>query len=152
MVAVMAPSSIHGLICVCKDRHVERLPTIPDVPCTWGSTAVASAVLARYVVVDRTTVVSARLYAPAAAAGKVPVVVYFHGDSFCVGSAAWSCYHEFLAQLPVWAGCAVMSVDYRLAPDNLLRAAFDDGLAAVRWLRQQAVYGRNSSTSGEVAW
>jgi acetyl esterase/lipase len=144
---------IHGLIRAYKDGHVERLPAIPDVPCTWGSTAAGSGVIARDVVVDRATGVWARLYAPAAAAGKVPVVVYFHGGGFSVGSAAWSCYHEFLAQLPAKAGCAVMSVDYRLAPENRLPAAFDDGLAAVRWLRQQAGYGRTSSSaSDEVAW
>ncbi|KAM0899775.1 hypothetical protein ACQ4PT_021065 [Festuca glaucescens] len=140
---------IHGLIRVYKDGHVERLPAIPDVPCTWGSTAAGSGVLARDVVVDRATGVWARLYAPANAAGKVPVVVYFHGGGFSVGSAAWKCYHEFLAQLPAKAGCAVMSVDYRLAPENRLPAAFDDGLAAVRWLRQQAEHG---SASDEVAW
>jgi acetyl esterase/lipase len=54
----------------------------------------------RDVVVDRATGVWARLYAPAAAAGKVPVVVYFHGDGFCVGSAAWSFYHEFRPSFP----------------------------------------------------
>ncbi|XP_047086101.1 probable carboxylesterase 17 [Lolium rigidum] len=144
---------IHGLIRVHKDGHVERLPAIPDVPCTWGSTAAGSGVLARDVVVDRATGVWARLYAPANAPSKVPVVVYFHGGGFCVGSAAWSCYHEFLAQLPAKAGCAVMSVDYRLAPEHRLPAAFDDGMAAVRWLRQQAGHGHGrSSASDEVAW
>ncbi|KAL6907564.1 hypothetical protein ACP4OV_002603 [Aristida adscensionis] len=132
---------IHGLIRVYKDGHVERLPAIPDVPCTWGGTAPGApgGVAARDVAVDRATGVWARLYAPtAAASGSLPVVVYFHGGGFCVGSAAWSCYHEFLAQLAARAGCAVMSVDYRLAPEHRLPAAFDDGLAAVRWLRHQA--------------
>jgi acetyl esterase/lipase len=54
----------------------------------------------RDVVVDRATGVWARLYAPAAAAGKVPVVVYFHGDGFCVGSTAWSFYHKFRPSFP----------------------------------------------------
>jgi acetyl esterase/lipase len=139
---------IHGLIRVYKDGHVERLPAIPTVPCTWGSTApdAPGGVVARDVVVDPATGVWARLYAPmtatATSAGgggsRPPVVVYFHGGGFCVGSAAWSCYHEFLAQLASRAGCAVMSVDYRLAPEHPLPAAFDDGLAAVRWLRHQA--------------
>jgi acetyl esterase/lipase len=79
-------------------------------------------------------------------------VVYFHGGGFCVGSAAWSCYHEFLAQLPARAGCAVMSVDYRLAPENRLPAAFDDGVAAVRWLRQQASCRSAAATSDELSW
>lgn len=138
---------IHGLIRVYRDGYVARLPGIPDVPCTWGTTAVPG-VVARDVVVDRATGVWARLYAPAAVGGRAPVLVYFHGGGFCVGSAAWSCYHEFLAQLAARAGCAVMSVDYRLAPENRLPVAFDDGLAAVRWLRQQA----SCTTSDELSW
>lgn len=143
---------IHGLIKVYRDGFVERIPAIPDVPCTWGTTAsVPGVVIARDAVVDRATGVWARLYAPAAAAaaGRVPVVVYFHGGGFCVGSAAWSCYHEFLAKLAARAGCAVMSVDYRLAPENRLPAAFDDGVTAVRWLRQQAAI---SSAADELSW
>lgn len=149
---------IHGLIRVYKDGHVERLPAIPAVPCTWGGTApdAPGGVVARDVVVDPATGVWARLYAPmttAAAGGgssRPPVVVYFHGGGFCVGSAAWSCYHEFLAQLAARAGCAVMSVDYRLAPEHRLPAAFDDGLAAVRWLRHQAQLA--SRAADDLSW
>ncbi|TKV96992.1 hypothetical protein SEVIR_9G466600v4 [Setaria viridis] len=149
---------IHGLIRVYKDGHVERLPAIPDVPCTWGATAPGApgGVVARDAVVDRATGVWARLYAPMAAAttgARLPVVVYFHGGGFCVGSAAWSCYHEFLAQLAARAGCAVMSVDYRLAPEHRLPAAFDDGLAAVRWLRHQAaVAATRAAAPDELSW
>ncbi|CAN6307226.1 unnamed protein product [Urochloa humidicola] len=146
---------IHGLIRVYKDGHVERLPAIPDVPCTWGATAPGApgGVAARDVVVDRSTGVWARLYAPvtAAGSGRLPVVVYFHGGGFCVGSAAWSCYHEFLAQLAARACCAVMSVDYRLAPEHRLPAAFDDGLSAVRWLRHQAA-AMSAAAHDEVSW
>ncbi|KAJ1297881.1 hypothetical protein BS78_01G411900 [Paspalum vaginatum] len=148
---------IHGLIRVYKDGRVERLPAIPVVPCTWGGTApdAPGGVVARDVVVDRATGVWARLYAPTSAGGggRLPVVVYFHGGGFCVGSAAWSCYHEFLAQLSARAGCAVMSVDYRLAPEHRLPAAFDDGVAAVRWLRQQAnAAGSRGAAPDEVSW
>ncbi|XP_062210647.1 probable carboxylesterase 17 [Phragmites australis] len=147
---------IHGLIRVYKDGHVERLPAIPDVPCTWGGTAPGAqgGVVARDVVINRATGVWARLYAPTTASvgagGRLPVVVYFHGGGFCVCSAAWSCYHEFLAQLAARAGCAVMSVDYRLAPEHRLPAAFDDGLAAVRWLRHQAAASR--AASDDLSW
>jgi acetyl esterase/lipase len=149
---------IHGLIRVYKDGHVERLPAIPAVPCTWGGTApdAPGGVVARDVVVDPATGVWARLYAPTSAGdgARRPVVVYFHGGGFCVGSAAWSCYHEFLAQLAARAGCAVMSVDYRLAPEHRLPAAFDDGLAAVRWLRHQAAASASASAccNDDLSW
>ncbi|KAK1608199.1 hypothetical protein QYE76_031872 [Lolium multiflorum] len=80
-----------------------RLPCDPLHCCTWILTAVMSAVLARDVVVARTTGVWERLYAPVAAAWKVLVVVYCHGGGFCVGSAR--------------TACVVMSVDYRLEPE-----------------------------------
>jgi acetyl esterase/lipase len=35
---------------------------------------------------------------------------------------------------------------------NRALVAFDDRIAVVRRLRQQVAYGRNSSTSGTVAW
>jgi acetyl esterase/lipase len=87
---------IHGLIRVYKDGHVERLPAIPVVPCTWAGTApdASGGVVARGVVVDPATGVWARLYAPTATSAgdgaRRPVVVYFHGGGFCVGSTAWT--------------------------------------------------------------
>ncbi|KAI3796180.1 hypothetical protein L1987_38845 [Smallanthus sonchifolius] len=53
--------------------------------------------------------------------------------------SAWSCYHEFLALLASKAGCVIMSLDYRLAPENPLPAAYEDGEKALMWLKQQAV-------------
>jgi acetyl esterase/lipase len=112
----------------------------------WSLMAVASI----DIVVARAMGVWARLYAPAAAAGnKVPVVVYFHGGGFGGGSATWSCYHEFLAQLPARTTCVVMTVDYRLEPENRTPAAFDDGLAAVR---QQAGYLMGDSTGVTIVF
>lgn len=55
---------IHGLIKVYRDGFVERIPAIPDVPCTWGTTAsVPGVVIARDAVVDRATGVGAAVRA-----------------------------------------------------------------------------------------
>ncbi|OAY71363.1 putative carboxylesterase 17 [Ananas comosus] len=89
---------------------------------------------------NSTTGVWARIYAPKLP-GKLPLLVYFHGGGFCVGSAAWSCYHEFLVQLATTAGCVIVSVNYRLAPEHRLPAAYQDGIAAMTWVRQQASGG-----------
>ncbi|KAJ6796978.1 Uncharacterized protein M6B38_221215 [Iris pallida] len=133
---------IRGLIRLHKDGHVERPPAVPQVPCTWSP---VPDVRSGDVVIDSSTGTWARFYVPTChQQGQqqlLPLLVYFHGGGFCVGSAAWSCYHEFLARLASHAGCVVMSVNYRLAPEHRLPACYEDGLAAVKWARRQQQAG-----------
>ena len=129
---------IEGLIKVYNDGRVERPATVPNVPCTVASEL---DVTAKDVVLDKFSNLWARLYAPSCPAGKLPLIIYFHGGGFCVGSAAWSCYHGFLAELASKSGCLIMSVNYRLAPENRLPAAYDDGFNAVMWVKTQAMSG-----------
>ncbi|KAL3654386.1 hypothetical protein CASFOL_004067 [Castilleja foliolosa] len=132
---VDAAEEIDGLIRVYKDGHVERPQIVPCVP---PSLAPDLGVTCRDTVIDSYTNVWARVYCPdPARESQLPVLVYFHGGGFCVGSACWRCYHEFLAKLAAKANCAVVSVNYRLAPENPLPAAYDDGVKAVVWVRQQ---------------
>ncbi|CAH8358854.1 unnamed protein product [Eruca vesicaria subsp. sativa] len=67
---------------------------------------------------------------------KLPLIVYFHGGGFCAGSASWSCYHQFMARLSAKSRCLVMHVNYRLAPENPLPAAYEDGVNAILWLKK----------------
>ena len=65
-----------------------------------------------------------------------PVLLYLHGGGFVVGSVrthAALCRH--LAHL---SGVAVLSVDYRLAPEHRFPTAVHDALDALAWLRGQA--------------
>jgi acetyl esterase len=76
----------------------------------------------------------ARLYRPRAAAGGL--LVFFHGGGFVVGDLDT---HDvpcrFLAER---SGAAVLSVEYRLAPEHRFPAAVDDALAAFNWARDHA--------------
>jgi len=79
-----------------------------------------------------------RLYRPLAsnAATPLPVLVYFHGGGWVIGDLDT---HDSLCRaLCNESGCAVVSVDYRLAPEHRFPAAVDDALAATRWVRRQA--------------
>ena len=74
--------------------------------------------------------VPARLYAPSAE--KLPVLLYFHGGGFTIGSIAT---HDVLCrQLSHLAGCAVVSIDYRLAPEHKFPVAAHDAWDALQWL------------------
>lgn len=80
---------------------------------------------------------SARLYAPQAqSAGILPVLLYYHGGGFVVGSV--DTHDTTCRALSQQSGCAVISVDYRLAPEHPFPAAFNDAWDAVSWLWQQA--------------
>jgi acetyl esterase len=82
--------------------------------------------------------VPARLYRPVARR-ELPALVYFHGGGFVTGSVES---HDSLCRtLANASGAAVLSVDYRLAPENPFPAATDDCLAAVRAAAGGAVPG-----------
>lgn len=138
---------IEGLIRVHRDGRVERPPLVPHVSST---VAPERGVTARDVVINsrdgpRDANLWARVYLPLSCGHHgnkiLPLLVYFHGGGFCVGSAAWSCYHEFLTSLAAKANCVVVSVDYRLAPENRLPAAYDDGFNALMWVKREALNG-----------
>ncbi|CAL5325993.1 hypothetical protein CsSME_00005363 [Camellia sinensis var. sinensis] len=126
---------IEGIIGVYKNGYVERPPIIPDVPCEAVNPELN--VRIKDVVIDKHTNLWARLYIPSQNGNSLPLLIYFHGGGFCVGSASWSCYHDFLANLASKASCVIMSVNYRLAPENRLPAAYEDGFKAVMWMNQQ---------------
>jgi len=76
-----------------------------------------------------------RLYRPHGG-GPHPIVVYFHGGGWVLGS------HDsddpFCRDLCVRSSAIVISVDYRHAPEARFPAAVDDAWAAVRWIAANA--------------
>jgi len=78
-----------------------------------------------------------RLYRPAgAAAGALPVLVYYHGGGWVIGDLDS---HDVLCrQLANGSGCVVVSVDYRMGPEHRFPAAVDDCIAATRWVNRNA--------------
>jgi cation diffusion facilitator CzcD-associated flavoprotein CzcO/acetyl esterase/lipase len=72
-----------------------------------------------------------RLYRPASP-GPHPVVVYYHGGGWVLGS------HEtddpFSRDLCVRSDMVIVSVDYRHAPEARFPAAADDAFAALQWV------------------
>ncbi len=77
----------------------------------------------------------ARLYAPSLAAG-LPVLLYLHGGGFTIGSIAT---HDVLCrELARRAGCMLVSLDYRLAPEHKFPTACHDAWDALAWLAAHA--------------
>lgn len=76
-----------------------------------------------------------RIYRPDPEPGH-RVIVFFHGSGFVICSIDT---HDGLCrQLCLRAKAVVVSVDYRLAPENRFPAGPDDALAATRWVHAHA--------------
>ena len=76
--------------------------------------------------------VPARLYRPAA--GALPLVVYLHGGGWSIGDLA--SFDRLSRRLASTAVAAVLTLDYRLAPEHPWPASVDDTVAALRWVRK----------------
>lgn len=67
---------------------------------------------------------------------NLPILVFFHGSGFVLCSLNT---HNGIAQnLCAGAGCTVVSVDYRLAPEHKYPAGLDDCVWATRWAIEHA--------------
>ncbi|MET1114670.1 MAG: alpha/beta hydrolase [Comamonas sp.] len=79
----------------------------------------------------------ARLYAPAPASeGALPALLYLHGGGFTIGSIET---HDVLCrELARLAGCMVVSLDYRLAPEHRFPTASNDAWDGLQWLAANA--------------
>lgn len=80
--------------------------------------------------------VAIRIYTPMGAVSPAPVLVWFHGGGWTIGSLQTS--DAQCRQLADRSNVIVVSVDYRLAPEHVFPAAFDDAVAAVAWVAGHA--------------
>jgi acetyl esterase len=78
--------------------------------------------------------IPARLYRPAV--GRLPVVVYFHGGGWLLGSI--ESHDAACRALANASGAAVLSVGYRRGPEHRFPTAVEDGYAATLWIRALA--------------
>ena len=79
--------------------------------------------------------IPARMYDPAPTSSSPrPILAYFHGGGWVQGDL--ETHHGLCARLAERSGAMVVSVDYRLAPENKFPSAVEDCLAAYVWLRR----------------
>lgn len=76
-----------------------------------------------------------RLYVPHEGSG-LPILVFFHGGGFVAGSL--DTHDTPLRAVANRCGCIVVSVAYRLAPENPYPAAPEDAYAATKWVSEHA--------------
>lgn len=101
----------------------ERIKLQPPRPDVWSVRKIAIA--------GRDGPIAARVYTPSSTPGPRPLLLYFHGGGWVVGSLEG--YDTSCRRLALAADSVVVSVDYRLAPENPFPAAVHDAWDATTW-------------------
>nr|WRU92888.1 HID5 [Melodinus tenuicaudatus] len=138
-------TDLSPMLKVYNDGTVERLfgsifvPPSPEDPITGVSSKD----------ITISSHISARLYLPNITdpCQKLPILVYFHGGGFCGESAFSSLIHSYMNILVSEAKALAVSVEYRLAPEHSLPAAYEDSWAALQWIASHHI--ENSSADKE---
>lgn len=120
---------------IYADGRVERFPESDSVP---AGPNPSTRTTSKDVLIDPDAPIRARIYLPEPVpAGpntkRFPIVVYYHGGGFISGTISEKPTHEFLNQLAARARVLIVSVGYRLAPENPLPVAYEDSWAAFQW-------------------
>jgi acetyl esterase/lipase len=110
MIAAFSPPDPPDLGVRCEDRTLPGPPGAPDV--------------------------GVRIYRPEGSDGPRPGVLYIHGGGFIVGSIETE--HAGATAAAAGAEAVIVSVEYRLAPEDPFPAGLEDCYAALLWLASQA--------------
>lgn len=86
--------------------------------------------------------------APGVAEGS-RAILYAHGGGFVLGSSR--IWRSHLARLSEFTGFPVLSVDYRMVPDNDVADSVEDCVAGYRWLLGRGYEGRDIVFAGDSA-
>ena len=130
----------------------EALRALNDNPMQMGPPpAVASVRDVEIALPGRT--LPARLYVPEGAGDNPPLVVFYHGGGWVIGTIAT---HDGTCRaLARASGAAVLSVGYRLAPETRFPGPLDDCVEALAWAKANAaqlgVDGSRLAVAGDSA-
>lgn len=80
---------------------------------------------------------------------KDKYILYLHGGGYCMGSTEASL--NLIGQIIDQSKCSVLSVDYRLAPENPFPTALDDAVSAYVWMLDNGISSEDIIIVGESA-
>jgi acetyl esterase/lipase len=131
-----------GILQLYSDGTISRSNDfMPKFPMTTSSFINDGAVIFKDRLYDKPNNLHLRLYKPKTPVvtdngvnKRLPIIIFFHGGGFCVGSRAWPNFHNCCIRLSSSLNAVVVAPDYRLAPEHRLPAAMEDGVSVVKWL------------------
>uniref|UniRef100_A0A7N0UXY7 Alpha/beta hydrolase fold-3 domain-containing protein n=1 Tax=Kalanchoe fedtschenkoi TaxID=63787 RepID=A0A7N0UXY7_KALFE len=121
------------------DGSLIRLPRFPDIP---SPDKHNSNPIFKDITLNPKYNTSIRIFRPPNPTGcKLPIIIYFHGGGFILFSAKSYPFHQSCLDMASRLPALILSVDYRLAPEHRLPAAYHDAVESITWVRDQALKG-----------
>lgn len=127
------------------DGSFTRLELSPELTATTPISYYAaddSPVLAKDIPINQSNNIWIRVFLPrkifeesSAQSTKLPLLVYFHGGGFLYQSADFKAYEDFYTTATIETPALLVSVNYRLAPENRLPAAYEDCMYLLNWIK-----------------
>lgn len=119
-----------------QDGSYTRLLNFPSTEP--DSTSATNPVLSKDIPVNPKTQTMVRLFLPRKVLDsktKLPIIFYYHGGAFLFLSATTTVFHEFCSNMALELQAIIVSVDYRLAPEHRLPAAYEDAIDVLHWIK-----------------
>ncbi|KAJ4956026.1 hypothetical protein NE237_012809 [Protea cynaroides] len=132
---------VHQFLVRNPDGTITRnpQPKFPNVPATGESAD--SDVISKDVPLNLANKTSVRIYRPRNATkdSNLPLIIYYHGGGFIFFSPGSLPFDRFCLRMALEIPAVVVSIDYRLAPEHRLPAAYEDAVEGVMWVKNQAL-------------
>ncbi|XP_010500509.1 PREDICTED: probable carboxylesterase 3 [Camelina sativa] len=117
-----------------KNGRVDRLVGSDIIPTSLNP---KNDVVSKDVVYSPEHNLSVRMFLPhksTTQGNKLPLLIYFHGGAYITQSPFSPVYHNYLTEVVKTSNCLAVSVQYRLAPEHPVPAAYDDSWSAIQWI------------------